>query len=175
MTGCAALVYILYQLVWEARRHSAPLGDDVRRCFFYCGSLTALLWLVYPIAWGVCEGGNVIAPDSEAVFYGVLDFLAKPVFGALLIFGHRNIDPARLGLAIRDYDDDPSVSGHMHSVQEKQRAVNVASGSHTNGHSNGVSNGHRDGGHTNGNSGHHHDGVVANGQGTGPTHTPMPV
>lgn len=99
----------------------------------------------------------------------MLDFLAKPVFGALLIFGHRNTDPARLGLAIRDYDDDPSVSGHVHGVQEKERAMGRAG--------NGVRNGHHDGGHTNGNAtnGHHHDRVATNGQGTAPTHTPMPV
>ena len=71
-----------------------------------CGVLTSLLWLLYPIAWAVCEGGNIISPDSEAAFYGVLDVLAKPVFGALLIWGHRNIDPARLGLQIKDYGDD---------------------------------------------------------------------
>jgi Bacteriorhodopsin-like protein len=63
------------------------------------------LWFIYPIAWGLCEGGNVISPDSEAVFYGVLDILAKPVFGAILLFGHRNIDPAQIGLHIRDYDE----------------------------------------------------------------------
>jgi bacteriorhodopsin len=142
-TGCVALLYILYQLVWEARRHSAPLGDDVRKCFFYCGTLTALLWTLYPIAWGVCEGGNVIAPDSEAVFYGILDFLAKPVFGALLIWGHRNIDPARLGLAIRDYDDDPSVMGGTQGTHEKRHAHNTAGATngHTNGTTNGVTNG----------------------------------
>jgi len=107
--GCVALAYIVYQLVWESRRHSARYGADVKRVFFMCGSLTAFLWILYPIAWGLCEGGNVISPDSEAVFYGVLDFLAKPCFGALLIFGHKDIDPARLGLAIRDYDGDTAV------------------------------------------------------------------
>lgn len=53
----------------------------------------------------------MIAPDSEAIFYGILDLLAKPVFGALLLWGHRNIDPARLGLKLRDYTgDDMAVS-----------------------------------------------------------------
>ncbi|KAH7126569.1 hypothetical protein B0J11DRAFT_280887 [Dendryphion nanum] len=193
--GCAALVYIIYQLVWEARRHAIPLGDDIRKCFLYCGSLTALLWIVYPIAWGVCEGGNIIAPDSEAVFYGVLDFLAKPIFGALLIWGHRNIDPARLGLSIRDYDDDPSVSGHMHGVHEKQRAAGAASNCHTDGHrgghingssgtdtagySNGVTTGFQDGAGTGGNADRpivdapssHINGATTN----GPTHTPNVV
>ncbi|KKY22067.1 putative opsin-like protein [Diplodia seriata] len=129
--GCAALVYIVYQLAWEARIHANHLGNDVGRTFLLCGSLTTILWICYPIAWGVCEGGNVIAPDSEAVFYGVLDLLAKPVFGALLIWGHRNIDPARLGLRIRDYDEDPAVTGGVVG-HEKRHA--------TNGHSNGATN-----------------------------------
>ncbi|KAI4754734.1 family A G protein-coupled receptor-like protein [Aureobasidium sp. EXF-3400] len=108
--GCVALFYIIWVLVWEGRRHANVLGKDVGRCFTLCGSLTTLLWILYPIAWGVCEGGNVISPDSEAVFYGILDLIAKPVFGALLIWGHRGIDPARLGLYIHDYDEkDPSV------------------------------------------------------------------
>ena len=78
----------------------------------YCGSLTAFLWILYPIAWAVCEGGNIIPPDSEAVFYGILDILAKPVFGALLLWGHRNIDPARLGLKLIDYTGDDIAVSH---------------------------------------------------------------
>ena len=99
-------------MAWDARKHSKLLGKDVGRTFLTCGALTTFLWFLYPIAWGLCEGGNVISPDSEAVFYGILDVLAKPVFGALLIWGHRNIDPARLGLAIKDYaEEDHTVSG----------------------------------------------------------------
>ncbi|KIL87000.1 hypothetical protein FAVG1_09553 [Fusarium avenaceum] len=103
--GCVALAYIVFQLAWEARIHAYHVGPDVGRTFLTCGSLTAVLWILYPIAWGVCEGGNLISPDSEAIFYGILDVLAKPVFGALLLWGHRNIDPARLGLRIRDVDE----------------------------------------------------------------------
>lgn len=109
MVGCVALFYIIYQLVWEARRHASHYGAEVSRCFTLCGSLTAFLWLLYPIAWGLCEGGNIIAPDSEAIFYGILDFIAKPIFGALLIWGHRNIDPASIGMSIKDYDGDAIV------------------------------------------------------------------
>jgi bacteriorhodopsin len=148
-SGCVALAYILYQLVWEARRHSFALGDDVRKVFFQCGTLTAVLWFLYPIAWGVCEGGNVISPDSEAIFYGILDLLAKPVFGALLIWGHRNIDPARLGLAIKDYEDDPSISTHGHREKAAPAAAattGATTATTTGHHTNGV-------GHTNGTNG----------------------
>lgn len=123
--GCAALAWIVYLLVWEARKHANAVSTDAGRAFLYCGSLTAFLWILYPIAWGLCEGGNVIAPDSEAVFYGILDMLAKPGFGALLLWGHRNIDPASLGLAIKDYGVEDAV------VIEKKEV-----------HHNGVGNGH---------------------------------
>jgi bacteriorhodopsin len=128
-SGCVALFYIVYQLGWEARIHASKLGPDVNRTFLSCGTLTLLIWMLYPIAWGVCEGGNVISPDSEAVFYGILDLIAKPVFGAMLLFGHRTIDPAMLGLRIRDYDEDPAVRGGASG--EKVRAPG-ADGTHTN-------------------------------------------
>lgn len=140
--GCVALLYVVWVLVFEARKSASALGSDIGRTFLMCGSLTAFLWTLYPIAWGLCEGGNVISPDSEAVFYGILDLFAKPVFGALLIWGHRGIDPARLGLTISDYTEkDTAVKGNGHS--------NGA----TNGH-NGVTNGHNgvtNGAETNGN------------------------
>lgn len=55
------------------------------------------------------------------MFYGVLDLLAKPVFGALLIWGHRNIDPGRLGLHIRDYNEDPAIHGGLHSGAYREK------------------------------------------------------
>lgn len=103
-----ALFAIAWNVVIVARSNAKALGPTISKTFLLCGVWTIFLWFLYPIAWGLSEGGNVISPDSEAVFYGVLDILAKPVFGALLIFGHRNIDPAQLGLHIRDYDDMPS-------------------------------------------------------------------
>jgi len=125
--GCAALGYVVYQLVWEARIHARAYGRDVEKAFMMTGSLTTLLWILYPVAWGVAEGGNIIAPDSEAVFYGVLDFLAKPCFGALLLWGHRNIDPARLGLSIKDYDGDAL-------IHEKRSPQENPAGTMNNGH-----------------------------------------
>ena len=103
-----AFLWVAWTVTWTARKHANALGADVGRTYLICGVWTIFLWFLYPIAWGVSEGGNIIAPDSEAVFYGILDILAKPVFGALLLWGHRNIDPARLGLHIRDYTDDPA-------------------------------------------------------------------
>jgi len=125
--GCVALFYIIYVLAWEARKHANAISPEAGKTFLYCGTLTAFMWCLYPIAFGLCEGGNVISPDSEAIFYGVLDSIAKPVFGALLIWGHRNIDPASLGLTIHDY-------GVTDRVVNEKKDTNIANG-------NGVTNG----------------------------------
>lgn len=100
--GTVAFFYVVWAVVFEGRRHAAALGGSIYKTYLICGCMTIFLWFLYPISWGLCEGGNVISADGEAVFYGVLDLLAKPVFTALLLWGHRNIDPSALGLHIRE-------------------------------------------------------------------------
>lgn len=107
--GMVALFFIGYVLVFEALTSARKLGSDIGRTYIIVGTWTTFLWFLYPIAWGLCEGGNVISPDSEAIFYGILDLCAKPVFGGLLLWGHRNIDLERLGLHIGAYKADASV------------------------------------------------------------------
>ena len=128
--GCVAFLFVAWTVVLEGRSHAAALGADINKIYTICGVWTIGLWFLYPIAWGLSEGGNVIASDSEAIFYGVLDIMAKPVFGALLIWGHRNIDIQRLGLNLRD-----PVAGLDGSTRHEKA---VGAGPHG---SNGASNG----------------------------------
>ncbi|KAI1309907.1 bacteriorhodopsin [Xylaria venustula] len=102
--GMAALFFIAYELLFDARRHANALGGDPKKTFWLCGIWLLLLWFLYPVAWGLSEGGNVIHPDSEAIFYGVLDVMAKIVFAGLLLWGHRKTSPRDLGRNIRDPD-----------------------------------------------------------------------
>lgn len=44
-----------------------------------------IVWL-YFICWGLSEGGNVIQPNSEAVFYGILDLCIFALYPAYLLF-----------------------------------------------------------------------------------------
>lgn len=97
-----ALFYVFYKVVFVARRHANVYGSQVGRTFLMCGVWTMFLWFLYPIAWGLSEGGNVIHPDSEAIFYGILDIAAKPVFTALLLWGHRKIDINTIGMNMRE-------------------------------------------------------------------------
>lgn len=59
----------------------------------------------------------MISPNSEFVFYGILDCCLIPVTSAALLFGHRNIDPKRLGVVMRDIDDP--VYGYTSPRDEK--------------------------------------------------------
>ncbi|KAL8848742.1 MAG: hypothetical protein Q9221_006213 [Calogaya cf. arnoldii] len=124
--GMAAFLWVAYTVTYVARKHASSLGADISRNYLICGVWTIFLWFLYPIAWGLSEGGNVIAPDSEAIFYGILDIMAKPVFGALLLWGHRNIEPARLGLHIRDYDEDPATTGGTHAAHHGEKGNSSA-------------------------------------------------
>jgi len=102
-----ALFFVFYQVSFVGARHAKAVrssnGANIGRSYLMAASWTMALWFLYPIAWGLSEGGNVISGDSEAIFYSVLDVLAKPGFGAVLLFAHRNINPADIGIHVRDY------------------------------------------------------------------------
>jgi len=100
--GMLAFFFVVYQLAFVGRSYARALGPAPAKTFNMCGVLTLVVWFIYPIAWGLCEGGNVLHPDSEAIMYGITDVLAKPVFGILLLMGHRNINPVDLGLSTHD-------------------------------------------------------------------------
>jgi len=59
--------------------------------------------LLYPISWGLSEGGNVISNDGECVFYGVLDIFSKGLFSLGLIYLARELDFKKLGLWMYDH------------------------------------------------------------------------
>ncbi|KIW15262.1 hypothetical protein PV08_05307 [Exophiala spinifera] len=120
--GCVAFLFVAYTVVFEGRAYARILGQDILKTYTLCGVWTISLWFLYPIAWGLSEGGNVISSDGEAVFYGSLDLLAKPGFGALLLWGHRSIKVERLGISIRDPETGPSRHKEK-SLQQHDNAV----------------------------------------------------
>ncbi|EMG46845.1 HSP30 30 kDa heat shock protein [Candida maltosa Xu316] len=54
-----------------------------------------VVWILYPVCWGLSEGGNVIQPDSEAVFYGILDLLTFGIIPTILTW-----------IAVNNVDED---------------------------------------------------------------------
>jgi len=69
-------------------------------------SLTFLLlfvWMLYPIAWGLDEGGNKITVTSGFIFYGILDIITVPVLGFLFLLLGRSWDYGALSLQFTQY------------------------------------------------------------------------
>lgn len=61
-----------------------------------------VLWLLYPIAFGLSDGGNVIGVTGGFVFFGILDVLAGPVWSVMFVMMCRNWDYRKLNLAFSD-------------------------------------------------------------------------
>lgn len=161
-----ALFVVAHNVVWVGQKHARTIGPSAVKAFRVCGIWTIFLWFIYPIAWGLCEGGNVISPDSEAIFYGALDVLAKPGFGLILLLFHRNLSNEELGLSSRDYEHGPNGqhhggavyntngnhngNNHSHAGEEAGLGAGAAGVVHQNGHANGAAtNGATSNGNTN--------------------------
>ena len=125
-------VLVGYYLVCVPRRFASALGRDVRLTHRFAAGWVWFLWMLYPVCWGLSEGGNVISPDSEFIFYGILDCNLIPLTSALFLASHWQIDPARLGLRMRTYDDP--ITGYIAStVNNGEKAGESSARTATNG------------------------------------------
>ena len=80
-----ALFFIFYNIVFVGRprksiyifrniavltfhpKDAHALNNHVGKVYTLTGAWTMFLWFIYPIAWGLAEGGNVISPDSVSL------------------------------------------------------------------------------------------------------------
>ncbi|BGP13102.1 hypothetical protein JCM10213_000895 [Rhodosporidiobolus nylandii] len=113
--GCVALFVIWYILLVPGRASAARLGSDYSTVYLRSTIVLSVLWLVYPVIWGVADGGNLITPTSEMIAYGVLDLLAKPVFTAYHCYSMSKLDYARLGFSSGKVSD----GAHQNLLNEK--------------------------------------------------------
>lgn len=89
--ACVAELFITYMLIIPARKSARAMGVEVQKAYTSSAVVLAGLWFLYPICWGLADGGNVISTDSEMIFYGILDVIAKPGFLFFHLFQLRKI------------------------------------------------------------------------------------
>ncbi|KAK4054030.1 hypothetical protein OIO90_003675 [Microbotryomycetes sp. JL221] len=143
--GCAAQFFIWYVLLGPARASAYRLGTAYQKEYMTSAVILSALWLLYPIAWGVADGGNVITPTSEMIFYGVLDLLAKPVFCFYHCFSIHKLDYARFGLSSGKYSEVRTadekywnntavgtLSSHLSATPDEPRASTATAVDHNN-------------------------------------------
>ncbi|CDO68344.1 hypothetical protein BN946_scf184799.g71 [Trametes cinnabarina] len=103
--GCCALLYIWYVLLGHGPRSTFAAGGVVRSGYIRSAAYLSFFLLLYPIGWGVSEGGNVISPTGEMIWYGILDIFLGPIFLFIFLWGLRSVDYGAFGLASGKYTD----------------------------------------------------------------------
>jgi len=96
--ACIAYLVVIFELVFHGRRTAAAKGGKVGKFFNAIGGFTLLIWTVYPIIWGIADGSRNLNIDEEIIAYAVLDILAKPIFGAWLLFTHVSIPETNIDI-----------------------------------------------------------------------------
>lgn len=86
--ACIAYLVIVYQLASNGRAAVASKDSKTKAFYGAIAGFTLILWTIYPIIWGIADGGRMVGLDAEIIAYAVLDVLAKPVFGFWLLFTH---------------------------------------------------------------------------------------
>lgn len=87
--ACIAYLWVLYSLVITGRSTARAKGNTVSRFYTLIAGYTIILWTAYPIVWAIADGSRILSVDAEIIAYAVLDVLAKGVFGAWLLWTHR--------------------------------------------------------------------------------------
>lgn len=94
--GCVFMLIIFWDLLISIRGHVNRRDATLGTSYTFLALWLIVLWAIYPIIWGLCEGSNTISVNAEIVSYGILDVLAKVVFGTLLLL---SISRHRAGIA----------------------------------------------------------------------------
>ncbi|KAK4936756.1 hypothetical protein LTR66_015292, partial [Elasticomyces elasticus] len=86
--ACIAYLVIVYQVAVNGKAAAQSKDGKTKAFFAALAAFTFVLWTIYPIVWGIADGGRIVGLDVEIIAYAILDVLAKPVFGFWLLFTH---------------------------------------------------------------------------------------
>ncbi|EPE08801.1 heat shock protein 30 [Ophiostoma piceae UAMH 11346] len=117
----AWLLLAFSQLVSDGRKSALRVG--VSRDYTVLAGWLNLLWLLYPIAYGVSDGGNKIGETAGLIFFSVLDVLLIPVLACATLVLARRWDYNKLNIVFTQYGR-VSVAGQ--SFPEKKAPVAAA-------------------------------------------------
>jgi bacteriorhodopsin len=122
--GTFAWLILAMSTLHFGRQASVRVG--VNRDYLLLTGWANLLWLLYPIAWGLSDGGNRIGVVASWIFFGILDVLLIPGLTYAFIFLSRRWDYGRLNIAFTQYGRVPTREGHFHEKTTAPAAAPAA-------------------------------------------------
>ncbi|KAI0695927.1 hypothetical protein BC835DRAFT_923056 [Cytidiella melzeri] len=72
--GLLALFFIWYFLLYPSYP-PVPGRPPLNQWFIHGARFFAFITILYVIAWGFCEGGDVVSRTGEMIWYGILDLI----------------------------------------------------------------------------------------------------
>lgn len=99
--GTAAWLLLAASTLTDGRTSATRVG--ISRDYHLLAGWANLLWLLYPIAWGLSDGGNVIGVTASFIFFGILDILMVPLLTFATLFLSRSWDYGKLNIAFTQY------------------------------------------------------------------------
>lgn len=84
------------------------------------------MWLLYPIAYGVADGGNKIGVTEGFIFFGVLDCLTVPLLSSGILMMAMKWDYRAMNIYFTQYGRVPPPAGG--EFMEREKAAPVAGG-----------------------------------------------
>jgi len=136
--GTFAMILLVTNIWLEGGRGARRLGSRSHHTFL--AGHTTFLWIMYPIAWGLSDGGHKIGGTGSAVWYSILDVLLLIGVAVVTLVLSRKWDYNRLNISFTQ--SGRGLTNHRSPV-DKDGAV----GRH---HDGVVDNGHHNGHHTTG-------------------------
>ncbi|EZF35843.1 hypothetical protein H109_04486 [Trichophyton interdigitale MR816] len=96
--ACAALGWTMLKSGYNHVRATTP---SLKQAYLTLSVALSIIFMLYGLAWGLNEGGNLISPTGEAIFYGVLDIWGGPLYCVFLLWAaHRYYRTERLQLPV---------------------------------------------------------------------------
>lgn len=108
--GTFSWVILAMSTLNESYEAASRIG--IGRDYIILASWTNIVWMLYPVAFGIGDGGNIIGVTSSFIFIGILDLLLIPVLTFAFAILSRKWDLVKLHLALSEHRYKPD-SGEM--------------------------------------------------------------
>jgi len=115
--GLLALVFLALSTLQHGLRSASRVG--IRGDYLALAGWTNFLWLLYPLVWGLTDGGNYLGVTPSFIWFGILDLLLLTGVGFAVVLLSRRWDYGRLNIAFTQYGRVPAQAG---TFPEKEAA-----------------------------------------------------
>lgn len=103
--GTIAYCLLAISLLWTGSITARRIG--IQKSYTALSGWLVFVWLLYPIAYGVDDGGNKIGVTEGFIFFGILDVVTVPVLAIATLFLSLKWDYRSLNLYFTQYGRVP--------------------------------------------------------------------